>query len=502
MEFVLNSKEMQEADSYTIKNFAPSLELMEKAGTECYKLILPYIDKNNNILIACGSGGNGGDGLVIARLFLENGYKPTVCMIGSRLKSETKTNLDRYKGKIIQTIDDIDTDTFDVVIDAVLGVGINTALKENYVFFINKLNALNGFKVSIDINSGIDSTNGNSLGTFFKSDLTIAINNFKTGHYFNDGIESYSKLEKVDIGISLLKDYNYTKTLNLEDFCRLFPKRNRNTNKGNNGRVALIGGCKLTPGALKLSLNALAALRGGVGYATVCIPSSLYNIYALKNNENIYQLLSDNNGIVVFNEEEISKLLNYDAIAIGMGIGTSEEVYKIIKFLLTNYKRNLLIDADGLNSISKFGVEVLNSHSCNVILTPHLKEFSRLSGLSLDDIKLNYIDVAKAFASKYHVYLNLKNDVSVITDGYEAILNINGNAGLAKGGSGDVLSGVTLSLLNKKDDLLYRVACGAFILGRSSDLAIKDINEYSLMARDLSNYLINVFNELVSIKEK
>ena len=502
MEFVLNSEEMQEADSYTIKNFTSSLELMERAGRECYKLILPYISKNNNILVACGSGGNGGDGLVIARLLLENGYNPTVCMIGSHLKSETKTNLERYKGKVIQAIDNIGVDAFDVIIDSVLGVGINNALKDNYISFINKLNALKGFKVSIDINSGIDSINGNSLGTFFKSDLTIAINNYKTGHYFNDGIESYNKLEKVDIGISLLKDHMYAKTLNLQDFCRLFPKRSRNSNKGSNGRVAIIGGSKLTPGALNLSLNALAALRGGVGYATVCIPSSLYSIYALKNNENIYQLLSDDDGKVIFDEKEISKLLNYDAIAIGMGIGTSEEVYKIIKFLLTNYNGNLLIDADGLNSISKFGVGVLINHLCNVILTPHLKEFSRLSGLSLDDIKLNYIDVAKDFAYKYDVYLNLKNDVSVITDGYEVILNINGNAGLAKGGSGDVLSGVTLSLLNKKDDLLHRVACGAFILGRSSDLAIRDINEYSLMARDLSNYLINVFNELVGTKEK
>lgn len=502
MEFILNSKEMQDADSYTIKNFTPSLELMEKAGTECYKVILPYINKSNNILVACGSGGNGGDGLVIARLLLENGFNPTVCMIGSYLKNETKTNFERYKGKIIQNIFNVKSDDFDIIIDSVLGVGINCALKDNYISFINKLNTLNGFKVSIDISSGIDSTNGNSLGAFFKSDLTIAINNYKTGHYFNDGIESYNRLIKVDIGISLLENHEYTKTLNLEDFCSLFPKRNRNSNKGNNGRVALIGGCKLTPGALNLSLNALAALRGGVGYATVCIPSSLYSIYALKNNENIYQLLSDNDGKIVFNEKEISKLLNYDAIAIGMGIGTSEEVYKIIKFLLANYNGNLLIDADGLNSISKFGIDILNKHSCNVILTPHLKEFSRLSGLSLDDIKLNYIDVAKAFANKYHVYLNLKNDVSVITDGNEVILNINGNAGLAKGGSGDVLSGVTLSLLNKKDNLLYRVACGAFILGRSSDFAIKDINEYSLMARDLSKYLISVFNELVGTKAK
>ena len=127
---------------------------------------------------------------------------------------------------------------------------------------------------------------------------------------------------------------------------------------------------------------------------------------------------------------------------------------------------------------------------------PHLKEFSRLSGLSLDDIKLNYIDVAKAFANRYHVYLNLKNDVSVITDGNEVILNINGNAGLAKGGSGDVLSGIILGLIAKSKNLIKSVAFGCYILGRSADMLVEKINENSLVASEIVNNISNVLNEL------
>lgn len=496
MEYVLTSKEMQDADAYTISNFIPSIDLMERAGLECYKIIKTRIKKTDKVLVVSGSGGNGGDGLVIARYLFNDNYDVSINLIGSHYKKETEINLERYHGKKIIDLSNEDINKFDVIIDGILGVGIKNPLKKEYIDLINKLNEVKAYKISIDVNSGVDASTGENLGTVFTSDLTIAINNYKTGHFFNDGISYYKELKKVEIGIKLNKDINYAQILNFDDYSALFPTRNRNTNKGSYGRVALIGGSKLTPGALNLSLNALAALRGGVGYATICIPKSLYSIYALKNNENIYNLLSDNDGQVIFSEEEIDKLLNYDAIAIGMGIGTSLEVYKIIEYLLKNYDGNLLIDADGLNSLAKFGIAILKNHKCNVVLTPHLKEFSRLSNISLGEIKKDYIFKAKEFSKLYRVILNLKNDISIITDGESAIINVNGNAGLAKGGSGDVLSGVTLSLLNKKTELLKRVACGAFILGEAGDIAINDINEYSLLARDLSNYLIEVFNKL------
>lgn len=497
MEYILSSEEMQASDAYTIENYVKSIDLMEKAGTACFEIIKNHIHKESNVLVVCGSGGNGGDGYVIARLLFEEKYNVKVFEFGSHLKEDTEINKNKYYGDIIDTFTTLDSKNL-VIIDALLGVGINKQLRKDYKELIEQINKFNCYKISIDINSGIDATSGFSLGAYVKSDLTIAVNNYKLGHYFNDGVEAYKELIKADIGIKLSPNISPTKTLSSNDFKILFPLRNRNTNKGSYGKVALIGGSSLTPGAVNLSLNALASLRGGVGYSNVCIPKSLYNLFILKNSENIYTLLSDIDGKVIFVEEEIEKLLNYDAIAIGMGIGISLEVYKIISYLLSKYKGNLLLDADALNSISGYGVDILKSHDCNVILTPHLKEFSRLINISIDEIKKDYIVLAKSFASKYNLILNLKNDISVITDGEEVLLNINGNAGLAKGGSGDVLSGVTLSLLNKKTNLLRRVACGAYLLGKSADLAILDINEYSLIASDLSEYLINAFNSIIN----
>ena len=334
----------------------------------------------------------------------------------------------------------------------------------------------------------------------FKSDLTITIQDYKSGLFLNNGKGAYCDLKVIDIGIKPAKPQYFLNILEKEDIKVLFKKRDQNTNKGSYGRVALIGGSKLTPGALLLSCNALASLRCGVGYATIVIPKSLYTIYALKNEENIYTLFNDNDGNILFDEENLKKLLHYSSILVGPGIGTSEEVYKIIKYLLLNFKGNLVLDADALNSLSKYGVDVLKEKVCNAtILTPHIKEFSRLSCLEIDEILNNSVEICRDFAKKYGVIVNLKNNVSVISDGEMAYLNINGNAGLAKGGSGDVLSGITLGLVNKNDNILLRVASAAYILGSSADLATQKINEYSLLARDVVAEIPNAINSIINI---
>ena len=498
---VISALEAKENDSYTIQNFVPSIELMERAGKSCYEIIKGNIQKEDAILVVCGGGGNGGDGLVIARYLLQDNYQVFVYLTSNHLKEETEINLKRYKGSIIKDLDEfIKTHQVKVIIDAIFGVGLNTKIKENYVTLINKLNLIDAYKVSIDINSGLDSTSGQALGALFKSDLTITIQDYKSGLFLNDGKGSYCDLKVIDIGIKPAKPQYFLNILEKEDIKVLFKKRDQNTNKGSYGRVALIGGSKLTPGALLLSYNALASLRCGVGYANIVIPKSLYNIYALKNEENIYTLFNDNDGNILFDEENLKKLLHYSSILVGPGIGTSEEVYKIIKYLLLNFKGNLVLDADALNSLSKYGVDVLKEKVCNAtILTPHIKEFSRLSGLEIDEILSNSVKICRDFAKKYGVLVNLKNNGSVISDGEMAYLNINGNAGLAKGGSGDVLSGITLGLVNKNDNILLRVASAAYILGLSADLATQKINEYSLLARDVVAEIPNAINSIINI---
>ena len=497
MKYILDSEQMKSVDKYNIDNFCASIDLMEEAGRKCFEVIKKYINRDNKIVVFAGSGGNGGDGLVIARYLKENNYDVSVFHFGNHFSKENLENKSRFAGFFIKNIEEIKDFKKLIIVDALLGNGQKELLNDEYKSLIRFMNSLNGFKISIDLNSGINSSSGKILGEYFASDLTIAINNFKTGHFFNEGISAYKKLEKIDINLKYFDEGDYSKTLEAEDLKEFFSQRNRNSNKGDYGRVALIGGSRFTPGAIEISLNALLSLRSGVGYSMVCVPESLYDLYVLRNPENIYSTIKDDNGRIIFDKETLDKLIKYDAIAFGMGCGISEDIYKTIKYLFDNFEGNLLLDADALNSISKYGVEILNNHKCNVILTPHLKEFERLSNIKVEEIKKDYIKAAKDFAKKYNLIINLKNDISVISDGKEVYLNINGNAGLAKGGSGDLLSGLTLGLINKKNNLCKRVAGAAFILGRSAEIKTKEINEYSLLARDVSSSIIEVINEII-----
>jgi NAD(P)H-hydrate epimerase len=186
-----------------------------------------------------------------------------------------------------------------------------------------------------------------------------------------------------------------------------------------------------------------------------------------------------------YDEGKLCKLLKSECIALGMGCGISLELYKIICYLLENYTGVLLLDADGLNALSKYGVGVLKEKKCNVLLTPHLKEFSRLTGLTVGEITKDPIERAKAFAKEYAVTLLLKSSVSVVTDGNTVYLNTRGNAALAKGGSGDVLSGIVSSLCAQGHSPIEGAMAGSYLLGRAAELCAKEKGEYSVLARDV-----------------
>lgn len=179
-----------------------------------------------------------------------------------------------------------------------------------------------------------------------------------------------------------------------------------------------------------------------------------------------------------------------------MGCGVSEEIYKTIKYLLENYEGKLLIDADGLNSIAKYGVDALKTKKCKVILTPHIGEFARLTNKTKDEILENSINLAINFAKTYDVTLLLKNAVSVITDGEEVFINTTGTPAMAKAGSGDVLSGITAGLLSRTDEILFATAASAYLFGKAGETAVLDQNEYTVTASDLVATIPAVINSL------
>ena len=476
MERILTTEQIRLADEYTIKTLGvPEEILVERAG----KCVADEIKKRffgGRVLVCIGKGNNGADGQVVAReLSKTHGFSvATINVANGILKLFDKK--------------------YDIIVDCIFGTGLNREVDGKFKKAIDLINSSGAFVVSCDIPSGLNGDNGKVMGVAVKANLTIAIQELKLGHFLNDGPDYSGEIVAKDIGISIWGD-NYVKRLNNASVSSFFSKRNKNVHKGNFGKTCILGGSENYTGSVILSTNALCALKMGVGYVNLVVPKSLFNAYVGKVPEALLGHFDDSEQTLV-DINEIDKLLKYGCIAIGMGMGVNERVYQTIKYLLSNYEGKLLIDADGLNSLSKFGVNILKNKKCEVVLTPHIAEFSRLTGKSVQEILDDPITYAIEFANKYDVIVLLKNAVSVITDGVEVYLNTTGTPSMAKAGSGDVLSGITAGLLARSTESLLAVACASYIFGKAGEDATSKQNEYTVIASDIVNSLPTVINTL------
>ena len=496
MDFVVSVNEMKEIEQYYFKKGIKSLDLMELAGKNIFLEIKKRFPlKSTSFLIVAGKGGNGGDAFVLARYLWEDQYQVQVYFNETdTLLNETRINKEKYKGEIISSITN---DTYDVLVDGLYGIGLNKDLKEKDLILIQTLNKMKGYKISIDIPTGINGDTGCILKDYFHCDLCFAIQFKKRGHFLNDGLDAYKSLEVIDIQLKPSTN-NMCKIITQNDFYLLYKERKHNTNKGTYGRCIFIGGCKEMPGAILLSSYAFSALKVGCGYATLGILKSLYDNYALINLENTYILFKDKKGKIVFDEKTLKKILHYDVITIGMGLSTSKEVYKILKYLCKNFKNTLIIDADGLNTLSQYGLDILKEKQCKIILTPHLMEFSRLCEKSMNEVKQNTFQLANDFVKNYDIMLILKSAVTLIMDKNQAYLNIMGSPALAKAGSGDVLAGILSGMACfQHSNLALSGALASYLLGACGIYASKELGEYSVNATDVINYIPKVLKNLI-----
>ena len=478
MERVLTVEQMREADRYSIETLKiEENELIERAGLAVAEEIFLRF-KGGRVLVCLGKGNNGKDGKVVARhLRLRHGFSVKIFSIKEK-------NFNVFDNK------------FDVVVDCLFGTGLNRELKDEDLLAVEKINKSNAYVVSCDIPSGLNGNNGKRYPKCVKANLTIAIQDYKIGHFINDGIDHVGELIVKDIGISIW-DERFLFKLEDKDVAPLFESRKRNVNKGNFGKVCIFGGSVNFTGSVLLSLNALTALKTGVGYANLTVPKSLLKGYIGLNPECTLSPYKDIRGIVAFDKKALEKICSYQTIALGMGMGNSKNVYKIIKFLLKNYNGNLLIDADGLNALSKYGVEILKNKKCNVILTPHVAEFSRLINKNKSLIVCEQVSLAQKFAKNYGVTLVLKNAVSVITDGEETYINTTGCSALAKAGSGDVLSGVISGIVARSGYSVKNVASASYVFGLAGEIACKEqSNEYTVTASDVINCLAKAVKKI------
>ena len=282
--------------------------------------------------------------------------------------------------------------------------------------------------------------------------------------------------------------------ISIEYAKNLLPKNNVNQHKGDCGKVMICGGSIGLTGSVCMS--AMAALRTGSGLVTVAVPGSLNSIYEIKLTEAMSLPLDDNCG--QFTSESYQKALKFSeschAVAIGPGGG--DNFIETTRNFVCECKIPLVIDADGLNSLST-NPDMLYNKKCSVILTPHIGEMSRLTGKSIEYIITNKVAVAQEFARKYNVILVLKGPGTIVTNGEKTYVNTTGNEGMATGGSGDVLSGIILSLLGRKMDCFESAVLGVYLHGLAGDIAKSKVGAYSLIATDIINNISEAFNKLL-----
>lgn len=283
----------------------------------------------------------------------------------------------------------------------------------------------------------------------------------------------------------MLKINEFTYEIKTKDIKNKFVNRPSDTNKGDYGYVGIMGGSLEYSGAVKLANLSASAMRAGCGVVRLIVPEEIAEAIAPYLLEQTIFPMNDNANKMVFSEEQINEALaKLKALAIGMGWGQSKEYEKILEYILGNYNIPVVIDADGLNTISKMNMDILNSTKCKVILTPHLKEFERLSKIKIEDIKQDEITIAKDFAKKYDVILLLKGPTTVVTDGENVYLVKKGCPGMATAGSGDVLSGILVGLLGYNEPDILTVATGAYLNGLAGEIAQEKYTDISMIASD------------------
>ena len=496
MFYLPTGSEMQQADYDTINRLnIPALTLMEKAGEVCVQAMLAEKIDLTTVLILVGNGNNGGDGLVIARLLLEAGYQVSILWQGrkEKLSAEAKVNYDRLQKYAVPFYEEFPLKSFSLIIDTLFGVGLNRPIAGKYHQIIEAANKVKAIKLAIDIPSGISSETGLLLGIAFKADYTIAIQNKKLGHLLEDGRYYCGKIITKEIGISneILKS-NKQVVLGYEkkDYQQLLPLRDINSNKGSFGKLLIIAGSKGMAGAA--ILNALGAYRSGAGLIKIYTHED--NRVILQNQvfEGIVSTYSD------YQEKEIRKLLEWsDTVLIGSGLGLSSLSKAILYQVVREAKGPCIIDGDGLTLLANSNQLKEQLKKGNFVLTPHIKEMSRILNTNIEKIKKDRKDLLSSFAQTYQVVCALKDARTIIGGpGKNSILNTSGNEAMAKAGSGDVLAGIIAGLIVQKMTPFKACVLGTYLHGRAGDLKKIEMGSYSVMARDLVDGICQVFKEL------
>lgn len=497
MQLWVNAAQMKAADQYTIQKLeVPSLELMEHAAQACVQVLEDEKVDLSHVCVVCGSGNNGGDGFAIARILQNNRYSVETFCVGNpeHYTEETQEQMHRLQecgGKITYGMPQ--EDSYSVIIDAVFGVGLSRKVEGRYRQVIKQMNRMRGTKFAVDIPSGLSATTGCILGCAFKADYTVTFQLKKIGLELSQGRTMAGRVIVPDIGIStdsICEDQEIVRTAGKDIYRKMLPDRPEDSNKGTYGRLLVIAGSKGMAGAAYL--NAHAAYMTGAG---------LVRIYTSSDNREILQTLLPEAIITTYeeyNKEELLSLLTWaDSVCIGSGLGMSRLSEKILKTVIEYVKVPCLIDADGLNLLAENKNYLNQMAERRFVITPHMKEMSRLTGTPVEELKADRIQILKDFISRYRITCVLKDSRTLIASEEKGIrMNLTGNSAMAKAGSGDVLAGVISGWMVQGKEAEDAAELGTYIHGLSGDLAKFEKGVYSVMARDLIEYISKALMKL------
>ena len=483
MEKILSVENMRRSDARTIEEGTSGRELMRRAGEGIFRAV-PWREP---VAIVCGSGNNAGDGYVLAGLLQKAGIPCFLVPLTEKFSADGLFYYSRCRETGIPVQPWSGPETLKgagTIVDCIFGTGFRGEVRGIAREAILAINESGAYIVSVDINSGLSGDSG-MADLCVRSDITVSIGSFQPGHFLGMAKDVMKEKVNCPIGISpvdppffLIRD---------NDLRPLFPPRPHLSNKGSYGYTALIGGSEKYSGAIRLAAMAAAAMRSGAGVVKAAFPRSLYDIVAPALLEATAFPLKDENRSILFDPEALTELTcNTRSAAFGMGIGTGTGAAKSLSWLLEHYQGRLLIDADGLTLLSRMPEhrEKLRSAAPEILLTPHLKEFSRLTGLSVAEIQADPIPAARAYAAETGATLLLKGPTTIVTGGEQVLLIDAGCPGMATAGSGDVLSGILSALNGWMENPVTAAAAAAWINGKAGELAEAETGAVSMIAGD------------------
>lgn len=505
MKYVVTAAEMQAADFFTSDNIGLSqMVLMERASMGAADEICKRFSTGKDpvrVCIVCGTGNNGGDGFALGRILNERGFFVHFFMVGEESNASIANDAQRKilmnLGLVVSTGQPMEE--YDIVVDALFGTGLRRSIEGKYAEMIKRLNEMKGFKVALDMPSGICADSGRILGCAFFAHLTVTFGYHKWGQLLYPGKSSCGETICVDIGIPPLafkERLPKGRLLDREDMKAL-PARIPDSHKGTYKKAGVIAGNEKMGGAAVLCSR--AAMKTGVGYVKVMTHFSNRDLVLSVTPEALVHIYGE------YTAYPTEKLTDCSAVAVGPGIGRSEESKQLLEDVFSRYGSTLILDADAINLMAEYTqlkirlkayASKVRQNKRSVILTPHKAEFCRFCGISIKDGFNVWHRKAMETAGEYGVIIVLKDAVTrIYTPEGTVYVNTTGNPGMSTAGSGDVLTGMLCGFAAQMEDDVMAAALSVYIHGLCGDHGAKTVNPYSMTAMDIAEALNYVLKE-------